>query len=406
MKKILPSLLFLIIGLNLFAQNIGINNSAPTTALDVKGAIRTRPDSVTITQNYQHIDVSNSNFVRVNFTAPAPPAGDPMIILPSPGKDGQWLRLESIGTVAGGNNNYQVKLSNGIYLTNGKRLLLTDGEDFVFKNKGSYIELFYSEAIGWTETARNATYNGGVENKQTFTSSGTFTVPVGVTNITVALCGAGGYGGGAGSGTGGNGGFVAGSISVAYGETFTITVAEATSQSANAGYSSIKRPGNGNPLLLLAGGGGSGSANGGIGGHAGPVGADGVVGTGGSGGAGHGGTLVAGGAGGVKGNGITALPGGNGSSLNGGDNNATDGYGGSGYFGGGASGTYVLTIELAAAGGGGGGSNYTIGAGNGVTVTHNTHTGNINPAHPLYSGGGMGGSGNAQGGAGKVVISW
>lgn len=393
MKVLLNLFLLLIIETGAQAQNIGIGTNNPLTSLDVKGAIRTRPDTIAVTQNYQVLNVANTNFVRIAPNAEA--ADDGYIILLSPGKDGQWLRIENINPVT----DYGVAIMNGSYLSNGKRIMLTSG-NFVFDAPGYSIDLFYSDLTGWTERQRNATTVS--ENKIVFTTPGSFIVPVGVTKLHVALWGAGGFGGG-GMGRGGNGGFVAGTINVTYGQSIDVLVAQATTSASYAGYSSVQ---SGFPvpvIYALAAGGGNGSENGGTGGHAGNAGQDGTTGSGGTGGAG-GGAALGGGAGGAAGTGIGAQAGTNGGYLIAGLCNSlvsSEGDGGRGFYGGGGAGTY-MNLGTRAAGGGGGGRNNYLGSG----MTHNTHVGQIVPPHPLYDTGGTGGTGNGNGAAGKVIITW
>jgi hypothetical protein len=59
---------------------------------------------------------------------------------------------------------------------------------------------------------------------QTFTSSGLFFVPPGVTTVTVELVGAGGDGGGNGGGGGGGGGYASGTYSVTPGDSMLVNV--------------------------------------------------------------------------------------------------------------------------------------------------------------------------------------
>ncbi len=397
MKQILLIIFLMITAPVAFSQHIGIGNSNPATSLDVKGAIGTRPDTVIITQQFQTVDVSNTNFIRLDGQGAG--QGSTYTILLTPGKDGQRLRMESIGSF--GNSEIGQLVSNA-YLSNGKKILLADDANFVFAMKGRYIDLFYSDVTGWTETGRN-NYTALV-NKVVFTNSGNFTVPIGISQINFAVWGAGGYGGG-GTGIGGNGGFIAGSLQVNYGQQFNITIAQNTS--SGGGFSSINT---GFPTvthIILAGGGGSGSKNGGHGGNAGSVGENGNLGNGATGEAGMGAQLLAGGAGGAAGGGYGAQPGGNGGYLTAGtcsSVNEGEGEGGSGYYGGGGSGTFIVLPQSGANGGGGGGRNHYLGST--TVITHNTHTGNIIPLHTLYDGGGIGGSGSSNGTAGKVVITW
>lgn len=67
----------------------------------------------------------------------------------------------------------------------------------------------------------------GLGGMQAFTSSGTFTVPAGVTRLLVTVVGGGGTGGclpGCGGGTGGNGGLAEGVVSVTPGQSIGVTV--------------------------------------------------------------------------------------------------------------------------------------------------------------------------------------
>jgi hypothetical protein len=237
-----------------------------------------------------------------------------------------------------------------------------------------------TNAVWWTAAAAlnvlqwpAASASGGdLTNKVVFASSGTTTqswiVAVGCTNIQVKLWGAGG--GGATSAVGGYGGFVVGFLKVTPLETLSIKVGkgggtsyltsapytapgglpgggdgdsnDATSGNSGGGgggYTAILR--GTNVLLLAAGGGGAGlSAAGGYGGDkTGATGATnlGTAGTGGSQSAGgtSGGALLTGGDSGAVGTG----------SLGG---------GGAGYYGGGGATTSGGTKSA----GGGGGSNY------------------------------------------------
>lgn len=65
-----------------------------------------------------------------------------------------------------------------------------------------------------------------------FTSSGPFTVPAGVTSITVELVGAGGNGASNGGGGGGGGGYARGTYTVNPGATLSIVVGDGGSELA------------------------------------------------------------------------------------------------------------------------------------------------------------------------------
>jgi len=208
----------------------------------------------------------------------------------------------------------------------------------------------------------------------TFTETGsvqTWTVPAGVTGISVDV--SGGSGGANTTPTaGGSGGRVTATLAVTPGQVLTINVGGAGG-TASAGYngggtSSGEGGGGGGasdiligstPLIVAGGGGGSGGGTGGAGGAGGGLtGAAGVSIISGGGGGG-GGTQSAGGAGGVTT--PSTDDGGNGASGTGGNGNTVatghGGGGGGGYYGGG--GGSSDGIGSSQGGGGGGGSSYT-----------------------------------------------
>ncbi len=252
------------------------------------------------------------------------------------------------------------------------------------------------------------------ENIQTFTSSGSFIVPAGVTKLIVKAWGAGGGWGEGGnntsnSGSGASGASVTAKVPVTPGETLSYVVgllgkssnvatpsSESTGvgvrgfgvdfEGANGGgYTGIFR--GATPLVIAGGGGAGGSADAGSGGNPGgsggrggaPSGEDGTDGTGSGnlGSGGSGGTVVSGGAGGNDGGGGSAAGGKAGTSLQGGDGGydspagtGLSGYrsggggAGGGYYGGGGGGAGGDGgSSSGAAGGGGGGSSYIIGTG-------------------------------------------
>jgi hypothetical protein len=210
---------------------------------------------------------------------------------------------------------------------------------------------------------------------QTFNSSAAFTVPAGITSLTVDAYGA--QGGGA---LGGPGGRTTFTITVIPGETLTVDVGGqgglptggsnggGAGGLANAGtgpgtggggggWSGVSR---GATLLVVAGGGGGygqPNVNGGAGG--GTTGVDGSDGVGGFGGGG--GTQAAGGGGGTGG-GTAGTTGAAGAGGAGGNampfENGSGGGGGGGYYGGGGGGGDTVD----GGGGGGGGSSYPAGA--------------------------------------------
>jgi hypothetical protein len=242
------------------------------------------------------------------------------------------------------------------------------------------------------------------EHTAIFTSSGTFTVPAGITEVLVS--GIGGSGGGGGGGAwgsaasgGGGGGSGSGRAIVDFpvlgltpGASITVTIGNggtggqggvgATNDGANGSAGNTTSF---NAHLSLAGG------SGGIGGQAG------ATSTGGGGGGG--GAGIASGAGGDGGNGGGSA-----------GNTATDGlYGAGGSGGGGAGG--------ASGGGGGGGGGSTIGdGGNGGTgATGNgadaaDGSANIGAGVGGGGGGGVGGTGNGGdggiGSSGILMVKW
>jgi len=232
-----------------------------------------------------------------------------------------------------------------------------------------------------------------VSGSQTFSYTGaqqTFTVPTGVTSLTVTAHGAQGGDGGGLSGNGGQGGTITATVSVTSGEALYIYVGGAggTSTSGVAaggfngggasggahaggggGASDIRQGGAAlSNRIVVAGAGGGASAipaNGGNGG--GTTGAAGSAAGGATGGGG--GTQSAGGAAGTG-----PIQNGNPGTLGaGGDGVGTSlpsGGGGGGYWGGGSGG------DDSAAGGGGGGSSYAEPGATSVTNTQGGHSGN------------------------------
>ncbi len=235
----------------------------------------------------------------------------------------------------------------------------------------------------------NATADGAPSRTTYATATDTsFTVPAGVTTITVKAWGAGGGGGGAhvaDGGAGGGGGFTQSDISVTPGETLIIQVggggdggaapadgdggdgggggavintgggqggdggtSSGGSGGGGGGYSAVKR---GSTYLVQAAGGGGGGGGSNAGSE-----------TGGAGGAGGGASGVSGsnaGAGAFGGGGGTPSSGGAGGSTQSGGTSGTDGVANGGGDGGTTSGS------IGAGGGGGGSGRYGAGGGGG-----------------------------------------
>ena len=257
----------------------------------------------------------------------------------------------------------------------------------------------------------STTVSGNPQGQQDFTSSGSFTVPTGVTSINIVAVGAGGGGGGTDNndetGGGGGGGALAyvNTISTTPGESLTITVGTGGNgggRGANGGGGGSSSVDRGGTTLVQANGGSGGQ-------HAGAGGAGGTVntgsgGAGGAGGAGSNGNTNdaggGGGAGGYSGNG------GAGAAFN--DGNGGDG-GSGGAAGGGGSGT-----SNASRGGGGVGilGEGTSGAASADGASGNGGSGGANGVYDggLYGGGAAGAAGDRQTGAdganGAVRIIW
>jgi plastocyanin len=206
------------------------------------------------------------------------------------------------------------------------------------------------------------------QGSQSFTSSNTFTVPVGVTSITVECWGAGGGGGsrsinGAGGG-GGGGAYASSVIAVVAGTPYTVTVGTGGSANSNGSNSSFG-------ALVIAAGGGGGTNN--------------------STSAGSGGAAA-------SSTGTLKYSGGNGGTGSGTSTYSGGGGGGAGSTGAGGNATGQTAGTGTSLNGGNGGS--------GVTVQNNGNAGNT------YGGGGSGAlrtTSSRIGGSGAnglVVVSW
>jgi hypothetical protein len=220
---------------------------------------------------------------------------------------------------------------------------------------------------------------------QTFTTSGTWVAPAGVSNVDYVVVAGGG---GAVAGGGGAGGFLTNSLSVTAGTSYTVTIGGGGPAGTN-GVDSVFGS-------ITATGGGKGASSGA------------VATTGGSGGGGYGTGAYQAGAAGTAGQGYagsngTTTAGGGGGGSNGNGQPPTSGAGGDG--GRGAS-TFITGSITAYAGGGGGG-----GSSSGGTGYNGGGAGAVNAstAGTANTGGGGGGSYNgpaAAGGSGIVILSW
>ena len=252
-------------------------------------------------------------------------------------------------------------------------------------------------------------FDGGT---QTFNFTGaaqTFTVPAGVTQVTISAFGAQGGAGAAGGPAGGLGGSVTARITVTPGEVLQVNVGGAGGAGnaagpivgaggfnggATAGAGTIPGGGGGgasdvrqggvalaNRVVVAAGGGGSGPlGTGGVGGAGGGLnGSNGGAGTAGAppddGDGGLAGTQAAGGAGGTGSAGTDGAAGASGVGGAGGANaNATGGGGGGGLFGGG--GGEGGNAGAGTGGGGGGGSSFALAGASNVAHASGVRTGN------------------------------
>jgi hypothetical protein len=217
---------------------------------------------------------------------------------------------------------------------------------------------------------------------QTFTANGTFTVPAGITTITVEAWGGGGGGGAAtgnpaGGGGGAGGSFVRKVISVTPGQSIPVVVGTGGATSLAGGNTSVL-----NTTTLLAQGGGAGSS----------AAANSTSGAGatGSAGASIGDIVKAGGDGGTGTAGATAGGGGQGGGISAKGNNGTSALGGKGADDGGPGGLFD--------------------GGNGGDPGGNSSTGNNGTAPGGGGGGGRAGSNTDQNGGngarGEVRIHW
>ena len=235
-----------------------------------------------------------------------------------------------------------------------------------------------------------------VGQTQTFTSSGTFTVPANVTTMTVYVWGAGGGGGGGSNGCaqegngggGGGGGFATKILTVSSGQVYTITVGAGGTAGASGGGSTAGTGGN----TTITGTGGTVSA------------------TGGTGGAGNSSCgTVAGGTGGTgtAGTGITTYTGGGGSTGQAASSGVGSGGGGAGSGGNGGT---VTNGTCPGSGGAGGTGTYTGGAGGYLSSCATNRTNATGVAGSVPGGGGSGGqsynvnAAGGSGGGGEVII--
>jgi hypothetical protein len=363
---------------------------------------------------------------------------------------------------------YPLSIDPSVYVETASKLMRGNNEtniDFNVDNelilKGSTTGARFDEWLGtmdlnepraFTATAVAGGYiyvvGGGAEGGVVTTiydtaGSSTFSVPAGISAVSVKAWGGGGGGGGASAdrtgGDGGGGGYAASTISVTPSESLTVRIGggggggngigtgtNSGNGGGGGGYSGVLR--GTTQLIVAAGGGGGGGANGDDSSTSRTAGSPGGPGGGNSGLAGSGNgtttggggaTQIAGGTGGVV-NGVTgtSLQGGNGGSpggtaigggANGGGNGGVQqngggpnkrpggGGGGGGRFGGGGGGG--RNGQWNGGAGGGGGSSYTTGAPAVTASGSGRNPGNA--SDPARSGAGIGGTGGAVGTSGS-----
>lgn len=90
MKACFTFFMFLLIQLQGFSQNVGINNTDPQTALDIAGRLRLRPELIVVTSSSVTIPSGNTGYYRLSGT----PATDFTVTLPA-GVAGSFLVLEN-----------------------------------------------------------------------------------------------------------------------------------------------------------------------------------------------------------------------------------------------------------------------------------------------------------------------
>ncbi len=310
-----------------------------------------------------------------------------------------------------------VGYANSALIQAGDEIFIVTGTPETYNTPTDVVVSLGGVEETWTVTTRPAFV-------QTFGFTGdfqTFTVPDGISKLTVKSWGAGGGGGRSPTTIGGGGGFAQADIIVSDGEELTVAVGGGGKSNGTGGFMGggigYNASGGGggysgvfgssilinqsNALIIAGGGGGGGDDAGGSGGAQAGGGGGGLLGgNAGPNQAGHGGSQTEGGLASTSGTPGQALQGGNG-----GFGQTYGGAGGGGgYFGGGGGGTD--TVRGGAAGGGSGyvtGSNSLTEAGQGYQdaapgTAANTGDDNYVPGIGVGVGGGF------NGGDGLVVI--
>ena len=391
-------------------SNVGIGTAAPAATLDVAG-----------TGRFQTLSSFALNVSSINGAAPGGTFNGSTLALSTGSVYASNVVVKNNGNV--GSNTYGIGIDTLIVQTNIGALAGGIASLYFGASNPTYplarigavdygVTYGNSALVFQTATPTNASLSGVITYSYSNVNQ-SFTVPSGITSVTVYMWGAGG---GGGNGTGGAGAFIQGTLAVTPGNTLTVIVGGGGVQNgggtfggggssgqqgsaSGGGRSAIQLSGT---ELVDVGGGGGGSYSGFQGGAAnysptinGGAGYRGGQATYG----GFGGTQTAGGAV-VTGPVATGTAG---SYLQGGAGGTYGGGGGGGFYGGGGGST---------AGGdgcaGGGGSSYTTNAAfTLITGSNSPNTGAQAPAtaSPYYvSGVAAGATGSSTGGSGLVVI--
>ncbi len=402
-------------GLSMLMGKVGVQTTAPTEALSVNGATTTTPNSGesltiggSITSNNFRVkrdiaswNTTNSSGNPIHIKTNIPYQSSIMYRFLVEGYNygnTNPINSEAVGYTYAGwtgiNNAVNHDISSGAaisqyYSTDGYVCLKLSASSFYYA--GFTVSAWVTNPAGAafdvkvTDIVQQAAnlycvYSAG---SQTFSYTGgaqTWTVPCGVSSITVAAYGAQG---GSNNGTGGLGGYATGVISVSPGQVYTIYVGGAggagtagyngggyctsfdgSSYGGGGGGASDVRNSGGTKLIVAGGGGGggyfTGSSNGGAGGGTSGVAGACAVGYCGSYAGGGGGTQSAGGAAGATSSYSAAGSLGQGANQTGTSGGWCASAGGGGYYGGGSG--------AALGAGGGGGSSYIGGVTGGSTI--------------------------------------
>lgn len=152
--KFLTTLAFIFfIQVNSIAQNVGINNTNPQTALDIEGRLRIRPAVLTVTGSSITIPNGNTGYHTLSGT----PGTDYTVTLPA-GDPGSFLLLENITPNV-------ATITNLVKILPGKsRLLLKGNTGWILANDSeSQLEkITEGSNIGWRLLGRNPANYGDI----------------------------------------------------------------------------------------------------------------------------------------------------------------------------------------------------------------------------------------------------